>query len=114
MKNLRPIVCIVLFLFAAGTTFSQGNFSGRVTEVIDGKTVVIDSGSQKLTAVLQYIEIPENEQPLHKTVQQHLEKLVLGKNVEFYPHSIQPGKSLVSFTRRSRHCAACCGRRVAF
>lgn len=93
MKNLRPILFTLLILLLADSSFSQGKFSGKVIEVIDGKTVVIEMGSGKLTAVLQYIEIPEREQPLYWTVRDHLEKLVLGKSVEFHPQGITPEKT---------------------
>jgi len=84
----------VFFLLLAGTGFSQRRFSGKVTEVVDGKTVVIEVENGKLTAVLQHIEVPEPEQPLHGTVRDHLEKLVLGRKIEFRPQGILPTKSL--------------------
>lgn len=93
MKNLQPMLFIPLFLLLAGSSFSQRKFDGKVIEVIDGKTVVIEMGSGKLTAVLQYIEVPEPEQPLYWTARDHLEKLVLGKSVEFYPQGIMPAKT---------------------
>lgn len=93
MKDLRPILFILLMLLLSGSGFSQRKFGGRVIEVLDGKTVVIEMESGRLTAVLQYIEIPEKEQPLYWTVRTHLEKLVLGKSVEFNPQGILPGKT---------------------
>ncbi len=83
MKNIRPILLFLLVLLIAGSTFAQRKFEGRVVEVVDGKTIVIDSSSGKVTAELQYIETPEPENPLSKTVRGHLENLVLGKSVEF-------------------------------
>ena len=93
MKNLRPLLFILLVLLLSVSSFSQRKFGGRVIEVLDGKTVVIEMESGKLTAVLQYIEIPEREQPLYRTVRDHLEKLVLGKTVEFNPHGITAEKT---------------------
>lgn len=84
MKNLRPFLLISLILLIAGTSFSQRKFEGRVIQVLDGKTVVIDSDSGKITAELQYIEIPEPENPLSKTVRGHLEDLLLDKKVAFH------------------------------
>lgn len=92
MKKTAIFVLIMLLL--TGSAFSQRKFGGRVVEVVDGKTVVIEMESGRLTAVLQYIEIPEKEQPLYWTVRTHLEKLVLGKSVEFYPQGIMTGKTL--------------------
>lgn len=93
MRNLRPIIFIFVILLLAASGFSQRKFGGKVVEVVDGKTVVIDMESGRLTAVLQYIEIPEREQPLYWTVRTHLENLVLGKAVEFNPQGILPGKT---------------------
>ena len=94
MKNLKPLVLILLLLLFTASSFSQRKFGGKVVEVPDGKTVVIEMESGKLTAVLQYIEIPEREQPLYWTVRDHLEKLVLGKIVEFNPQGILSDKTL--------------------
>ena len=58
--------------------------NGKVIEVIDGKNVVIETvTNNKINAELDFIEIPEPEQQLSQTVKEHLEKLVLGKNVTF-------------------------------
>lgn len=94
MKNLQPILFLLFFLLLADSGFSQRKFAGRVTEVIDGKTVVIEMETGKLTAVLQYIEIPEPEQPLFGTVRDHLKKLVLGRYVDFQPQAVMPIKTL--------------------
>ena len=97
MKNLRTILVLLFVLLLADSSFSQRKFSGRVIEVIDGKTVVIEMESGKLTAVLQYIEIPEPEQPLYATVRDHLGKLVLGKYVDFQPQGFSPAKTFGQF-----------------
>lgn len=93
MKLLRPILIIFVIFLLAGSSLSQRKFGGRVIDVVDGKTVVIEMESGRLTAVLQFIEIPEREQPLYWTVRNHLEKLVLGKTVEFNPQGILPAKT---------------------
>lgn len=89
-ENLKPIVLIVIVLFLlAVTAYPQRTFGGRVVEVIDGKTAVVQvSSGGRLTVVLQFIEIPEPEQPLYQTVKEHLQKLILDKPVEFLPRRI--------------------------
>ena len=79
---------------AVNTSFGQSRIGGKVVGVIDGKTVSIEmpNGSQ-LIAVLQYIEVPEPEQPLHKIAAEHLSALVLDKKVEFRARSITPLKT---------------------
>lgn len=83
MKNFKAFLVIIVILISALTAFSQRRLNGKVVEVIDGKTavVVVASTGGRLSVVLQNVEIPEPEQPLRQTVKDHLEKLLLGKNV---------------------------------
>lgn len=93
MRNVNPIFSFLFILALATLGYSQSTLAGRVVQVIDGKTVVIEISSGKLTAELQYIEVPEPEQPLHGTVREHLEKLVLNKDVVFRSTGFAPGKT---------------------
>ncbi len=95
MKALKPIIFIVIVLIlTAISAYPQRKFGGRVVEVIDGKTCVIQMPGGKLTAVLQYIEIPDPEQPLYDTVKDHLQALVLDKPVEFLPRGVMFDKTV--------------------
>jgi len=76
--NIVFLLCIFT-LIASG----QARFAGKVIEVVDGKTVIVDTNAGKLTAELQYVEIPEPEQPMHAAVKEHLAQIALGKIVEF-------------------------------
>lgn len=94
-ENLKPLVLIgIVLVLTAISAYPQRKFSGRVVEVVDGKTCVIQLGSGKLTVVLQYIEIPEPEQPLYQTVRQHLEKLTLDRTVEFLPRGVMKDRTV--------------------
>ena len=93
MKNLRPVLFLFFVLLLAGSGFSQRKFAGKAVDVLDGRTVVIDLETGKLTAVIQYIEVPEPEQPLHQVAREHLRKLVQGKFVDFQPQGIVPKKT---------------------
>lgn len=76
-------ILFIIFLFSL-SSFAQRVISGQVTQVIDGKTIVIQSSAglnQNFTAQIQYIEIPESTQPLSSVVKDHLEKLLLNKTV---------------------------------
>ena len=53
IKKLRPLSLLLLLLFLAATGSSQRKFGGKVVEVLDGKTVVIEMESGRLTAVMQ-------------------------------------------------------------
>ncbi|CAN5600379.1 hypothetical protein BH20ACI4_BH20ACI4_26660 [soil metagenome] len=89
MKSIKIISIFLVILFTSLNAFSQSKLSGKVVEVIDGKTAVVRIGtSGKLTVVLQYVEIPEPEQPLHAVVKVHLEKLLLGKSALVIPRGI--------------------------
>ena len=94
-ENLKPIIFIVIVLFlTAVSAYPQRSFGGKVVEVIDGKTCVIEMSNRRVTAVLQYIEIPEPDQPLHSTVKAHLEALILDKTVEFQPRGVKQDKAI--------------------
>jgi endonuclease YncB( thermonuclease family) len=84
MRYLKTIFLTLFVAIFAISAFAQRNFAGKVVEVVDGKTVVIElTGGGKMTAALQYIETPEADQPLTREVKQHLGQLVLGQVVEF-------------------------------
>lgn len=86
MKNSKLFFAFLVMIFGTVQAFSQYKFEGRVVDVTDGKTVVIDVGqSKRMVAELQDIEVPEPEQELYQTVVDHLRKLLLGKQVRFYP-----------------------------
>jgi len=94
-ENLLPTIFIVIVLIlTAISAYPQRKFGGRVVEVVDGKTCVIQLPAGRLTAVLQYIEIPEPEQPLHSTVKDHLQALILDKTVEFLPRGVMRDKTV--------------------
>lgn len=83
MRSTKLLSAFIFTLAFAAMGFSQSTLAGRVVQVLDGKTVVIQISSGTLTAELQYIDVPEPEQPLHGMVRQHLEKLVMDKEVTF-------------------------------
>lgn len=95
MKYFRSVFFVLLTFAFAHSAFSQSKLSGKVLEVIDGKTAVVQIGTTgELTVVLQYIEIPEAEQPLNSVVKQHLTNLLLGKNVLVIPRGVVNSKTV--------------------
>ncbi len=92
------IIKFSVLLFALATLWTsaaaQSKMSGRVVDIVDGKTVVIDTDGRRLIAEIQFIEVPESEQPLHQTVREHISKLTLGKLAEFHPQGISPGRAI--------------------
>lgn len=73
------------------TSFGQARFAGKVVEVLDGRTLVIDSNAGKIKVELQYVETPAAEQSLHSVAREHLSKIAVGKVVEFQPVRISDG-----------------------
>lgn len=82
---MRVLGAIFLTVLLSSLSFGQARLAGKVIEVIDGRTIIVETTAGRVTAQLQYIETPEPEQPLHQTVRDHLANLALGKVVEFRP-----------------------------
>lgn len=88
-ENLKPIIFIVAVLvLSAISAFPQRALTGKIVEVIDGKTCVFQMPTSRITVILQYVEVPEADQPLHRAMKAHLEKLVLDKYIEFNPRTV--------------------------
>ncbi|MDQ3801716.1 MAG: thermonuclease family protein [Acidobacteriota bacterium] len=95
MKHSRLILLIVLTLILGVSAFAQRKFNGTVVEIVDGKTVVVEMPTGgKITVELQYIEVPEPEQQLHRTVREHLQQMVYGKQVEFLARGVAETKTV--------------------
>lgn len=95
MKYSKLILFIVLTLVFSASALAQRKFGGTVVDVIDGKTVVLEmqTGS-RMTFELQYIEVPEPEQPLYQTVREHLQQMVGGKAVECVARGVAENRTL--------------------
>ncbi len=93
MTYRKPILLLIAIFALACEGLSQSTLTGRVVEVLDGKTVVVEVSTGKLKAELQYVEVPEPEQPLSNMVREHLERLVLNKEVTFRSSGFAPGKT---------------------
>lgn len=95
MKPIKFILILSLLFIFANAAFAQSRLAAKVVEVIDAKTVVVElqTGKRVITE-LQYIDIPDREQPLYQTVKQHLQNLVLDKVVEFKPNGVSGSKTI--------------------
>lgn len=95
MQKIKFVSLVTLLLICANSAFAQTKVGGRVVEILDGKTVVIQTfNNSKLTAELQYIEVPEAEQPFHKIAKDHLQALVLDKKIEFRARGLSSTKTV--------------------
>lgn len=89
MKNLKLIFALLIAVFLVNSAFAQSRFYGTVTEIVDGRTIIVEPQPQvKIKIQLQYIEVPEAEQKLHAVVKNHLTNLILNKYVEFKPKNL--------------------------
>lgn len=95
MRKIKILFAMIFVAVSFQTAFAQQKLGGTIVEVIDGRTVAIElySGG-KLTAELQFIEVPEAEQQLHQIVINHLRNLTIGKKVEFRPVRIVKTKTI--------------------
>ena len=82
--RLIPIV-VFLLMFAFNASAQFLSTGGEVVEIVDGKTVVIAIPNGRVKVELQFVEVPEPGQPMHDTVRAHLQKLLMGKVVEYKP-----------------------------
>ena len=95
MKNLQLAFLVILALLTANAAFAQSRIGGKVIEIIDGKTVVIETFSgSRINAGLQSIEVPTAEQPFYETAKEHLQNLVLNKKVEFRARGLTQSKTV--------------------
>jgi endonuclease YncB( thermonuclease family) len=83
----------LLISFAAFAA-AQSSYPGQVIDVIDGKTVVVDTSNGRVKVGLQYIDVPGTGQVLHDTVKTHLRDLVLGKLVSYTPRMLLTDRTI--------------------
>lgn len=95
MKNLKLIFLAAFILISASAVFAQTRVSGRVVEIVDGKTVAIELlNGRLLVAELQYIEVPEPGQPFSEVAKEHLRSLTLDKKVDFKARGLMPTRTV--------------------
>ncbi len=52
MKSLKPVLLLVLALLLTDAAFAQSRIGGKVVEIVDGKTVVIEAFQMMLKNLL--------------------------------------------------------------
>jgi endonuclease YncB( thermonuclease family) len=91
MKKLTTVFLFVLAFVSA--TCAQA-VTGKVVEVLDARTLVIETSAGRVKIQLQYIEVPAEGQPLYAIAKDHLSKLTLGKSVEHKTRRLLGEKSI--------------------
>ena len=86
MNKINLCFSLFIILLFSNFAFSQSLFEGNVVEMIDGRTLIVETNKgEKVKVRLQFVEVPEPEQMLSATVFEHLKKLTLGKTVQVLP-----------------------------
>ena len=91
---MKKLPGILLFAFVMFSAASAQSLTGRVVDVLDPRTLVMETSAGRVTVQLQYIEVPEEGQPLYAIAKDHLSKLSIGKSVEHKTRRLAGGKSL--------------------
>ena len=91
MRKMLPIA-VAIYLLLAGSAIAQRATASEVIEVIDGKTLVLETDTGRAIVELQYIEVPQ-QGTMAETVKQHLRLLALSKKAIYTPHLIRDGRS---------------------
>ncbi len=98
-KRIVLLICVATsILFAVDSAAAQMAVTGEVIEVVDGKTVLIAAPSGRVKAELQYIDVPEPNQPLYEMVKEHLGRLVLGKVVNYRAQTLLKDRAIGRMT----------------
>lgn len=93
MISLKIIKLVLLFAIFTTCVFTQDFINGKAIEIKDGKTFILENDKGKYLIELQYVEIP-SDKDFSKIVKEHLEKLILGKNVDFYLKEVKENKNI--------------------
>ena len=80
MKLTR--ILIPLFLFLSAVPANALVLRGTVSEVRDGRSIVVSNSGRKLTVFLEGVDAPELKQEFGDVARQHLASLILDKGVE--------------------------------
>lgn len=85
---------LVLLILGVCGASAQTRLSGKVVEIVDGRTVVMDTSSGRMTVRLQFVEVPEPEQPLHGVVREHLAKFAIDQPADLVALRIVDGRTI--------------------
>ncbi|HMQ03591.1 MAG TPA: thermonuclease family protein [Pyrinomonadaceae bacterium] len=86
----RSMIALLAALFVAFGAHAQGSITGKVVDIVDGRTFVLEASNGPITASIQYVDVPEPEQPLSGLVREHLKSLLFSRIVTFVPFGFSP------------------------
>lgn len=100
MHNLKLSLATLFLLFIA-TPANAIVLRGVVSEIRDGKTLVVTSNKQKVTVILKGVDAPELKQEFGDVAQQHLATLILNKIVEVEFSELRDGNLIGKVTYKN-------------
>lgn len=89
-RSYLYFIVLALFVLSSSGVEAQTTLTGRVANVLDGKTFVMQTDNSELTVAIQFIDVPEPEQPLSRIVREHTQRLIIGKTVTFVSSGFSP------------------------
>lgn len=92
------LFAIVALLCGVIASYGQAKFAGRVIDVLDGRTVAVETNAGRVTVQLQYIDVPGADEAYGPIVRGHLASLTQGKLVEFQPNRISGSATIGRLT----------------
>ena len=90
MKTSKPLQLLFALFLLVLPSLGQAELSGSVVRVVDGRTFVFETDRGNISAMVQYVDVPEPQQPLSGLIHSHLERLIGGKVVRFQPNGFSP------------------------
>ncbi len=92
MQTSKIISILFLIIIFSLSVYSQSFIGGKVVDILDGRTIVIETGKDaRINFRLQSIEVPEPEQQLYAVVKDHLRKLTIDKSVNIRSNGLSEG-----------------------
>ena len=96
--KLSLVPLVLLFMITPANAMV---LRGVVSEVRDGKTVIITSNKQKVTVILKGVDAPELKQEFGDVAQRHLANLILNKTVEVEFTELRGGSLIGKITHNN-------------
>jgi hypothetical protein len=61
---MRKLFSLVVLVVAGISASAQSGVTGTVSSVLDGRTLVLETNGGRMTAQLQYVEVPASGEPM--------------------------------------------------
>lgn len=95
MRKLVTVLPAALLALFGATVVVHGQIKtgGEVVELIDAKTVIVAAPAGRIRVELEYIDVPEPMQALHRVVKEHVGRMLVGRTVELHTRGFTSEKA---------------------